>query len=72
MKKRYIWIVSLVVIGIILSGVGVYFYQEEQQKILAQEEKEQQRQLLESIKAHYQQQVITIQVGDIYQLVNDK
>ena len=72
MKKRYIWIVSLVVIGIILSGVGVYFYQEEQQKILAQEEKEQQRQLLESIKAHYQQQVTTIQDGDIYQLVNDK
>ena len=33
MKKRYIWIVSLVVIGIILSGVGVYFYQEEQQEI---------------------------------------
>ena len=72
MKKRYIWIVSLVVIGIILSGVGVYFYQEEQQKILAQEEKEQQRQLLELIKAHYQQQVTTIKDGDIYQLVNDK
>lgn len=72
MKKRCILIVSLVVIGIILSGVAVYFYQEEQQKILAQEEKEQQRQLLESIKAHYHQQVITIKDGDIYQLVNDK